>query len=1760
VKAAKVQNAAARSIQARVRGSVARQQVKEMKEEIKPDSAPGAGTTGVSRAFRADVPRAPREEPELAPSLSLIEAVFEQLDLNENNVISQREMLNFIRYLDYPGSAADWTKEFEALCEHHGWDPEGGVDFAGFVKLLDDADDNYFVEADQLENVLNELELQAPLVALGASALSAVNERVPPGHDDTPRMSDMQTNEAMNVPIHVTCKGLNFKRLLDIEGLSADFQDAIMEELAAIVGLSMDITQSSLSKESMTVDVLFCNLPMEKAREVIRDLDVAGADLQAMVTEAVRNVPKLRQAANGGKDKIEVDNIVVGDPVPFVKRSRHSLVDQGLAANAVNSMRDFLQAARSRDVSPDSAGEGRFDLSAAGSDIEGGYEQGSKSPAPSRRALTNARVSTSKGNWPGSRRVERRTHLEEFKVLLLKRSPSLSGAWRTIIDRHWQGRITLYDFTQACVEIGYSKKLKVWRELDVDHAGSVTLSELDWEGAETLGKFYALLNQLYGSCKAAAKKWNLTGPRRFHMDEFMQLLVPKGIMNEKDAEFLFVMLAAMPCGSGWNKAAPAVTLREIQWLSKMGPTLPRPAFDRVSPGMLGKTNITPSTGTPGVGFGSPGTLGFASPGTLGPGSPGTMGAGTPGTMFATPRSTSNWDESGYPSDEETGEDEETYSESNTDNNVFMKLYTEAMEHHERKAKLREELQYNHERENPYLQRKVNPKLFERLYKDHEEMAGRKQAAVQAKMDQMAQDANQSDKKVSSPEVQERLYASRQNWQAAAATPGSETSRKHVDNMTIQELLAHGTERAEKLKEMGKDTGWSSWGKSREEIMIFLKDNPLPNPDGSATKKKPTTPAVVQELFDHAKTKKEALEEKIEAAEKDMIEKEKATWACAEHKGNPHKKCSICRRWAAIQAGEPADQATGRSGDLDGKAWVRLHDQGKDHHNTRYENQASIFNELLVQSDRMGLLHEKNLMNAKISLLAVFKNDPRWTAVQGSRRDKLIEDALAAFTAKRQECLEKGQIYGQRSTANPETFFRLYLDGATNDGARMARVRQKVEEEQRLLSATSVHVNTERDPGVFHRLHDGAPRKEKERQTKKRNAIGELTPDITKQLALDDQSRNQKVRRQMLLFSFTDAPWPPPQHFESEFRFALEHIGASNVHQLGVRLKQGNPDGGGIIIEVRGEEKVLKSFHSLPLDALTVSGAPVVEVWSQEAQEDPVGDFVDWICERFNSLEDAWRHFDVDRSGTVSRGNFIQVCKAKQFKSDISFVWHALDNGRSLLDFQDWMTLQPYVAHKASLSQRAHSLHALHYTGDRKPQPIVEFAIALATQFEDIDAAYDHFDTGGYGILSFAEFQAGARSVGWNYDCRNIFQQIDTNKKRQIGRKEFQTLHEALLKEQAIHNQMAGHSAEGYQSYDWQKSSHQKISRKGGKALGKAGGKGGKQGRNRKSPTALQMDEEDEAVADPRSSRTSGKGASPRVSQAMAKGDNGPEPGKGKGKGGGSERRYTTDINDKGKGGQRTSRFQGGGQVPKLPLGQGDEVVVFQLAKDPFLNGEAVRLLRPNATQDAWECHILTGKHAGTKQFISEDNLADLEAVQYAGTEFVSRAAEARLFNDQSAPREGAWAKKDLSMAPGQPPHQPRQGGDAEPRPSRKSFSRASEAEEAGYMEAGSASPPRRKSLLAEARKSMDHLASAQRLDNPVGPMALGVFKESSIRSAVGRGPEGQAMHNANKAVVGLGKPNASKAPQDVKQTILEQQWQKKPSQARASLVASLQGK
>lgn len=1873
---------------------------------MEPEGSEEAGKVSVEQSPVGDLRapallRAPRSEPDLAPSESLIKAVFDHVDVDQDQRLSEREMLHFIRYLDYPGSASEWTKEFEALCEFHGWNSNAGVDLQGFATLLDDVDDNYYVEVDQLEGVLKELELHPALAALGARALLP-NERVPPGHDDA-RL--LPTTKLTGVPLHVSFKGLNCKLLIDHEELSSSFQDAIVAELNEIVELPEESIKISLGQQPMNADIMFCTRDLDEANAVIEDLNALGDDLPFVLSEAIRNVPRIRLVMTGSLEEIVVDNIVAGEPISLVTKSRVSMIDEAFEAaqashpgTPLNLMREMIQSSRSRDVSPDSGREGAFVFS--GSDIEDSSQPGSRGPSPSRRALTTAYAQAPGGRWPGRKRVECRTNLNQFKVLLLNRSQSLAAAWRTIIDRRWQGRITLSDFTQACMDMGYSKPLRVWRELDVDHAGTVTLTELDWEAAEALGKFYAVLNHLYGSCKAAAKKWNLTGPRRFHYDNFLQLLVPKGIVSKDDAEFLFCLLSSCPCSDGWMiTRAAAVTLREIQWLSKIGPSLPRPAFERVSPGMLGNATITPSTATPGgmtpgtMGFASPGSLGFGSPGGfLGPGSPNTLAPGSPGTTFATPRSTSNWDASAYMSDESTrmGEDPESCDESNGENTVFAKLHTEAMEMHARKKKVREENIYDYARANPQLQRKVHPQLYDRLYHDHKDMAARKKHREEQAIKEINVHFNSFhaiEGKASSAQSRDRLWAPRRSY--AVPTVGTSGNKKqaevnssehavkqYCEAMSIQELMKYATKRADQLGGKARFNGesargWNAFGKTREQIMRFIMQNPL----GAPGQEKRVMPEAVQALFESAQKRDEDLQMKVEQAEQRIRDKEKATWACDLHPKTPSKSCPRCKRWAAIQAGQKAELCVGRE-DIDRQAWQRLHEQGLDHHKNRYERRADAFRDLLEQSDKMGLLHDRDLENAKLVLVSTFGTDPRWNVLQGKQRDDLIEKAIENYTTRREEAAQRGVVYGQKTVTNPETFFRLYLDGATIAGTREDKVRKQMEDEEQLMLTTSVHANTEPDPGVFHRLHAGGPRPEKLRQTRARTAVT-LSEGISEALTKHVSSQ-QKGKPQMLLFSFSDSPWPPPKHFESEFRYALGHIGAVDVHQFGVRLQQGNPDGGGIIAEVRGEQKALAMFHSLPLNVLQVSGAPVHEVWSQDAEEDPVGDFVDWICERFNSLEDAFRHFDIDRSGTISRPHFIQVCKQKGFSSDINFVWHALDNGTALLDFKDWMTLQPYVAHKASLTQRAHSLHALHYSGERMPRALVDFAIALATQFADIEAAFAHFDTGGYGKLSFTEFQAAARSVGWTHDCRSIFKELDVNGRRQIGLEEFRVLHDAMREEQALHNNYVGSSDYGYQSYDWEKTSHQKVSRKGEKALGKGRKGKGSTGGSR-SITAMQLDEQDsETTRSPRPSRATavqhlrvpqgqrqdaqpfreeeasdqqtvyGKGKGLARSDSGGKGKQvgsrpsstssraGPPSEKGGGKAGkeAGDRRYTVNPGDKGKGARRT-HGPGAPTLPKLSLTEADEVVVYRLSKDPFLNGEAVRLLRSSASQDLWECHVLTGKHTGTKQKVPAENLADLEAVQYEGTEFISRAAQKRLLNDQLKPREGPWVKEEASQATSKLLRQSTKRPDEmSPKaltqdvssstlsPNRATFTQGSPQRASiiqGTPQPGSISQgsPQRASI---GQGSLQRASLSQGSPQQV-PIAQGSPHRASIsqgspqqvssaqvpqqRASLSQGSPQQTslaqgspqraslvqsarLSTANLNVAKRLEPAATQrerspsgltsisedqsytldltrrvqgdTPPDVKEKMLEQQWQKKPSQARASLVSSLQAK
>jgi hypothetical protein len=208
----------------------------------------------------------------------------------------------------------------------------------------------------------------------------------------------------------------------------------------------------------------------------------------------------------------------------------------------------------------------------------------------------------------------------EFKEDMLGRELSLASAWRKVIDPEWRVRISQTDFCDAMRKVGYRGPYRaLWREIDVDRSGTVSFTEFDWESASTLGGFYQKIMMRYGDVEFAATKWGIHGPRRFHLKEFLEVLIPRGfVVGQHDGETLFSMLADTPAGNPHHleKIGPAVQHLQMQWLAKIGPSLPVPALLRVSPGTLGKSaSLTPSTATPGTMVMSPGTI-ASTPGTI----------------------------------------------------------------------------------------------------------------------------------------------------------------------------------------------------------------------------------------------------------------------------------------------------------------------------------------------------------------------------------------------------------------------------------------------------------------------------------------------------------------------------------------------------------------------------------------------------------------------------------------------------------------------------------------------------------------------------------------------------------------------------------------------------------------------------------------------------------------------------------------------------------------------------------------------------------------------------------------------------------------------------------------------------------------------------------------------------------------------------------------------------------------------------------------
>lgn len=196
--------------------------------------------------------QATRPQPELGqqklPSLELIHELFKLVDLNEDGVLDAQEMFRFVQCLDYPGDEAEWETEFKLLCEYHKWPTTPGIDYKGFVKIIDDPDDNYNCDSQTVVRVIGEFASLAPYEALDRGVPKDANSGLSAKRDPLSAITSME------VPVSFTVEGVDYSKLMARDTLREDFVGTIGILLVEHLGIQPeDIGEFLLSAGSVIV-------------------------------------------------------------------------------------------------------------------------------------------------------------------------------------------------------------------------------------------------------------------------------------------------------------------------------------------------------------------------------------------------------------------------------------------------------------------------------------------------------------------------------------------------------------------------------------------------------------------------------------------------------------------------------------------------------------------------------------------------------------------------------------------------------------------------------------------------------------------------------------------------------------------------------------------------------------------------------------------------------------------------------------------------------------------------------------------------------------------------------------------------------------------------------------------------------------------------------------------------------------------------------------------------------------------------------------------------------------------------------------------------------------------------------------------------------------------------------------------------------------------------------------------------------------------
>lgn len=153
---------------------------------------------------------------------------------------------------------------------------------------------------------------------------------------------------------------------------------------------------------------------------------------------------------------------------------------------------------------------------------------------------------------------------EQLINMLRNRYANLIVAWRRVFDRSNKNHVTYKDFSHACMSFQVKNAPGIWRALDTDLLGYISLKDIDNKSAQVLLNFKNWAEETFGTIQFAFRVFDSTHNNSVSLPVFKRVLSDFGYQG--DARILFQSLKPDTSGRHANRDA-RLRLEDMKHLS-----------------------------------------------------------------------------------------------------------------------------------------------------------------------------------------------------------------------------------------------------------------------------------------------------------------------------------------------------------------------------------------------------------------------------------------------------------------------------------------------------------------------------------------------------------------------------------------------------------------------------------------------------------------------------------------------------------------------------------------------------------------------------------------------------------------------------------------------------------------------------------------------------------------------------------------------------------------------------------------------------------------------------------------------------------------------------------------------------------------------------------------------------------------------------------------------------------------------------------------